>query len=301
MEYGRVGCWPLCVGMTYSSTLRSVTRNSAIALGLGVFVSGCLVTVAVSGSGGSSASVRPASQPADTHVSETLLAAPNSGSGSTVQAVTVTVAGSDAPGSDGSVGSGSGSTTTVAAERGGSAPTSTVKAAASPSAGSNGSAPTSTVAAPKSTSPAPAATVPKVTAPPATQPPVTAPPATQPPATAPSTTVAPVRTIGSCQNVGVGPVNDWRAELGVAALSGSGSLYNGACAWATNLATTNTFTHGAGGEVLYKTSAGCSTAFAGWRGSAGHYSVLTTSLVSSIGVACVTDSNGTSWVVGRVA
>lgn len=144
---------------------------------------------------------------------------------------------------------------------------------------------------------------------PATTSPPTAPPTAPPtvPPTAPPTTPAPTappRTIGSCQQVGLGTVNGWRAELGRAELGGSGSLYSGACAWATHLAELGGgVSHAPGvlGEVVYMNSGGCGGALTTWRNSSGHYAVLTANLATAGAIATVTDSNGRCWAVGRVA
>ena len=58
---------------------------------------------------------------------------------------------------------------------------------------------------------------------------------------------------------------------------------------------------GVSGEVIAMGSGSCSSAFAIWQGSSGHYAVLTSALASSGGIACVKDSDGTFWAVGRVA
>lgn len=136
-------------------------------------------------------------------------------------------------------------------------------------------------------------------------PPPTTPAPTAPP-TAPPTTPAPTsppRTIGSCQQLSLDTVNNWRSTLGRPALSSSGSLYSGACSWATHLAENNSVGHapGVSGEVIAMGSGSCSSALAIWQGSSGHYAVLTSALASSGGIACVKDSDGTFWAVGRVA
>lgn len=144
---------------------------------------------------------------------------------------------------------------------------------------------------------------------PATTSPPTAPPTAPPtvPPTAPPTTPAPTappRTIGSCQQVGLGTVNGWRVELGRAELGGSGSLYSGACSWATHLAELGgggSHAPGVTGEVIYWSSSGCGSALSSWRNSSGHYAVLTANLATAGAIATVTDSNGRCWAVGRVA
>jgi uncharacterized protein YkwD len=98
-------------------------------------------------------------------------------------------------------------------------------------------------------------------------------------------------------------VNGWRSSLGKPALGSSSSLYNGACSWATHLAEANSFNHapGVSGEVLALGSGSCSSAFSIWMGSSGHYAVLTASIPTVGGIACVKDSEGTFWAVGRLA
>jgi len=127
-----------------------------------------------------------------------------------------------------------------------------------------------------------------------------------PPPTAPPATPAPTqppRTIGACQQLSLDTVNGWRSGLGRSALGSSGSLYSGACSWATQLAQTESVGHapGVGGEVIAMGSGSCSQALAIWQGSGSHYAVLTSALASSGGIACVKDSEGTFWAVGRVA
>ncbi|MEQ1701379.1 MAG: CAP domain-containing protein, partial [Ilumatobacteraceae bacterium] len=123
---------------------------------------------------------------------------------------------------------------------------------------------------------------------------------TPPPTPAPT---SPPRTIGSCQQLSLDTVNGWRATLGRPALSSSSSLYNGACSWATHLAETDTHSHapGVSGEVIAGSSGSCTAALSIWLGSSGHYAVLTSALVTSGGIACVKDSSGNFWAVGRVA
>jgi uncharacterized protein YkwD len=98
-------------------------------------------------------------------------------------------------------------------------------------------------------------------------------------------------------------VNGWRATLGKPALSPSGSLYSGACSWATHLAETDSLGHapGVSGEVVAYGRGSCSEAFSIWMGSSSHYAVLTSSIPSVGAIACVKDSNGVFWAVGRLA
>ena len=143
--------------------------------------------------------------------------------------------------------------------------------------------------------PKPTTTVPQ---PPTT--PAPTPPPTPPPTPAPT---SPPRTIGSCQQLSLDTVNGWRATLGRPALSSSSSLYSGACSWATHLAETDTIGHapGVSGEVIAFGRGNCSEALSIWLGSGSHYAVLTASIPSAGGIACVKDSEGTFWAVGRLA
>lgn len=199
-------------------------------------------------------------------------------------------------------------TTTTVASAGSSSSTTSVSAPSSP--GSSVSSTTTTVRAggssPVTTVRSTTTTVRStVTAPPATPAPTT--PPTTPAPTAPPTTPAPTappRTIGSCQQVGLGTVNGWRVELGRPELGNSGSLYSGACSWATHLAELgggSSHAPGVTGEVVYMNSGGCGGALNSWRFSSGHYAVLTASLATVGAIATVTDSNGKCWAVGRVA
>lgn len=183
----------------------------------------------------------------------------------------------------------------TAATSDGSAPSTATGKATTTTAKSGGGATSTTVRATTTTiKPKPTTTV--------TQPPVTpapTPPPTVPPTPAPT---SPPRTIGSCQQLSLDTVNGWRATLGRPALTFSSSLYNGACNWATHLAETDTHTHapGVSGEVIAGSSGSCSAALSIWLGSSGHYAVLTSALVSTGGIACVKDSEGSFWAVGRV-
>lgn len=158
--------------------------------------------------------------------------------------------------------------------------------------------------APQTTVPsAPAQTAPPETAPPETVPPATAPAETAPPETAPPETMPPAapqsRPAGGCQNLGVGPFNEWRAALGIAPLSASSSLYAGACDWASQMAATKNFAH-AGGvwEVIAMNQSSCGTAFGQWRNSASHYEIAVNAELTVAAVACVFDGSA-YWVVGR--
>lgn len=132
---------------------------------------------------------------------------------------------------------------------------------------------------------------------PGTQPPGTQPPATQPPATQPPATQPPTPSVGSCQGMGVGTANQWRAEVGVAALGGGGL---GSCDWARHLAETGSFEH-AGGvtEVIYRGQS-CGGAWSGWRNSSSHYNIIISANYSVGDFSCVVTSDGTAYAVGRL-
>ena len=103
--------------------------------------------------------------------------------------------------------------------------------------------------------------------------------------------------------MGLGTVNGWRVELGRAELGNSGSLYSGACSWATQLAELGggiSHAPGVTGEVLFMSN-GCGGALTSWRNSSGHYNTLTGETRTVGAIATVTDSNGKCWAVGRVA
>lgn len=123
-------------------------------------------------------------------------------------------------------------------------------------------------------------------------------PATQPPATQPPATQPPQPSVGDCQGMGVGTANQWRAEVGVAAL-GSGGL--GSCDWARHMAETGTFAH-AGGvtEVIYAGQS-CSGAWTGWRNSASHYDIIVSANYSVGDFSCVVTADGTAYAVGRLS
>lgn len=143
-------------------------------------------------------------------------------------------------------------------------------------------------------------TAPAQTAPPQTAPAETVPPATSPPQTAPPAALPQSRPATSCQNLGVGPFNEWRAALGVAPLSASGSLYAGACDWATQMAATKRFAHAGGAwEVIAMNQSSCAAAFGQWRNSASHYQIAVNGELTVAAVACVADGSGSYWAVGR--
>jgi hypothetical protein len=100
--------------------------------------------------------------------------------------------------------------------------------------------------------------------------------------------------------MGVGGANDMRAAVGVAPL-GSGGL--GSCDWAQHLASTNSFSHGSGyAEVIFKSSGGgCGAAWSAWQNSPPHYNIIVSASYSVGDFVCVTDSDGVSWGVGRLA
>jgi uncharacterized protein YkwD len=103
--------------------------------------------------------------------------------------------------------------------------------------------------------------------------------------------------------MGVGVANQWRADLGAPPLAASSSKFSAACSYATYLAKNKLFQHDptAGGEVLYRASGGsCSDAWGAWKNSAPHYTAITTSWLTTAGFACVIDSGGALWAVGRL-
>lgn len=126
------------------------------------------------------------------------------------------------------------------------------------------------------------------------------------PVTTTSSTVP--RTIGACVAVGLETPNSWRAALGLDMYLWSDRLYDGACAWATDLARQGGMTlyHEPGpyGETLYL-SRGCSGMWNAWYYSPGHYAAWASKtypegVVTYAAAVTVTDSDGICWGVGRV-
>jgi LysM repeat protein len=135
---------------------------------------------------------------------------------------------------------------------------------------------------------------------PADQPPPADQQSTPTPTPAPTAPPAPepeAPSVGSCQGMGVGTANEWRAAVGVGGLGGGGL---GSCDWARHLAETGTFQHaGTHAEVLYM-GGSCGGAWSGWRGSPSHYDIIVSGRYTVGDFSCVV-ADGVAYAVGRLA
>lgn len=107
-----------------------------------------------------------------------------------------------------------------------------------------------------------------------------------------TTVAAPV--ISACVPMSPATVNGWRSDLGRPALAHSPALEAASCAWSLNMATTGVFAHGSGGETIALfTGSTPDKAWPMWKGSAGHYAVLTSTIVHNIGCGAVSVTTST--------
>jgi uncharacterized protein YkwD len=103
--------------------------------------------------------------------------------------------------------------------------------------------------------------------------------------------------------MGLSTANQWRANRGARALSFSSTLYQGACAWAKQLAATGGLSHQSGnyGEVAARSRLSCSDMWSLWLGSQDHYRLIVSTQFDVGGFACYRRADGLAWAVGRVS
>lgn len=94
------------------------------------------------------------------------------------------------------------------------------------------------------------------------------------------------RVVDGCVVVDPAPANRWRADRGLAPLAESMELVRASCAWSKELVRRGRLVHGAQNEVLHMSTRSPGDAFAAWRASSSHFSLLVTSRASTTHIGC---------------